>query len=390
MTTITSFLVVALPQWATSVWALFYSEPLVPWLSKHGIPHLTFPAWWITVPVGLAMLALMVYAGCLRAPAAPRQNEADGIIRHIFQELKNDAKARAPIEDARREKRKSAIQTCLDRYANVHDRSHLPAFSLIKAGAYTLEDNLALVTLCEKLHTYGHDNPLDYWRGYVPDDDALEFLQALTYSPKRLTDDARGAGVIHVAMSNWRRDHNYPEPSHDRQLDAIANTVFAPSSVPPIEVPTFRVTALDPTIDGDEFVARLLFQNDGESDRIVLSIRAIYWAPDRIWKNSYMFLGDDAGSMRLGNIDNSFVLCSKLKQTVVHRIKVLPDFLKTPQADFGLQIITGLDVSGTPQDVNFPLIRVISAPESAGGVNYALHSAVNVSLDNATSSFINS
>ncbi len=159
---------------------------------------------------------------------------------------------------------------------------------------------------------------------------------------------------------------------------AVAAGATLPS---PATHPAFRVTVLDTGVDGQQFVVHLLFQNDGEGDRLVLSIRAIYWAPDRVWKNGYMFLGDDAGSMRLGNINNGFVLGSGYKQTVIHRIEVPGTLLKTADAEFGLHVITGRAGSGEPQDVHFPLLKVIPAPQSAAGVNYSIYTAVNVSLD---------
>ena len=38
----------AAPQWIASIWSLFSSEPLLPWLAKHNIPQLPFSPLWIT------------------------------------------------------------------------------------------------------------------------------------------------------------------------------------------------------------------------------------------------------------------------------------------------------------------------------------------------------
>jgi hypothetical protein len=61
LATLTSFAVLTIPQWVASVWALFSSEPLIPWLVKHDIPHLGFSAWWITIPTGLFMFAVVIW-----------------------------------------------------------------------------------------------------------------------------------------------------------------------------------------------------------------------------------------------------------------------------------------------------------------------------------------
>src|SRR6266436_5414181 len=52
---ILSFGIIPAPQWLASVWALFSSEPLVPWLMRHHIAHLSFSPWLITIPVGVLM-----------------------------------------------------------------------------------------------------------------------------------------------------------------------------------------------------------------------------------------------------------------------------------------------------------------------------------------------
>ncbi len=378
------------------LWALFYISDkwdsaislfnklrqMGPWLklvADLGQSPITQP---VVFGLGFLWIGIAVIIG-LRAPKsiAPAN---DGIYYDLVKQVVAQFKAGIKDEGGEIQKKSQQRQECFESYISTHDQSHLMAASLIKANAHKLEQNVDLLGLCDDLSHYGHTNPLDYWRGYVPDDDSLNFLKKVAYSPERLTDDAHGAGVLHVAMVKWQEDHNYPEPSKDRQLDALANKVFVPSFVAPVPVPPFRVTGLDTNIDRDEFVAHLLFQNDTESERAILSIRAIYWASDRVWKNGYMFLGDDGGSMRLGNIDNAFVLSSKAKQTVIHRIKVQTEFLETPGAEFGLHIVTGREQSGKPQDAHFRLLKVITAPESAGGVNYALHSAVNISLDETT------
>jgi hypothetical protein len=58
-----SLVVGAAPQWINSVWGLFSSEPLVPWLLRHNIPHphLAFSPWWITAPVGAIMFLIVLW-----------------------------------------------------------------------------------------------------------------------------------------------------------------------------------------------------------------------------------------------------------------------------------------------------------------------------------------
>ena len=64
LATVISLAVIESPQWLSSVWALFTSEPLVPvvmcWLQRHDLPAIYIPAW---VPrlLGITMLAIIGY-----------------------------------------------------------------------------------------------------------------------------------------------------------------------------------------------------------------------------------------------------------------------------------------------------------------------------------------
>jgi hypothetical protein len=60
--TLICFLIIDAPQWASGTWSLFFSEPMIPWLRAHNIPHphLAFSPWFITVPVGLGMFAVVL------------------------------------------------------------------------------------------------------------------------------------------------------------------------------------------------------------------------------------------------------------------------------------------------------------------------------------------
>jgi hypothetical protein len=58
-----SFIVIWFPQWAASVWSLFSTEPLVVVVSNklHAMTIPTFSPYWITIPLGLAMFAYLIY-----------------------------------------------------------------------------------------------------------------------------------------------------------------------------------------------------------------------------------------------------------------------------------------------------------------------------------------
>jgi hypothetical protein len=53
--------IIGAPQWVSSVWSLFSSEPLIPWLTAHNIPHFAFSPWFITVPLGLGMFGIILW-----------------------------------------------------------------------------------------------------------------------------------------------------------------------------------------------------------------------------------------------------------------------------------------------------------------------------------------
>jgi hypothetical protein len=65
-----SVAVIGAPQWVSSVWSLFSSEPLVPWLSARGIPHFAFSAWSVTIPIGVAMFGIVLWAEFVREKPA--------------------------------------------------------------------------------------------------------------------------------------------------------------------------------------------------------------------------------------------------------------------------------------------------------------------------------
>jgi hypothetical protein len=60
LATILSFVVVTAPQWIASVWALFSSEPLLPWLVRHNFPRLVFSPWWISGSIGAILLIVIL------------------------------------------------------------------------------------------------------------------------------------------------------------------------------------------------------------------------------------------------------------------------------------------------------------------------------------------
>lgn len=76
ITGLAGFLFIALPPWAISVWSAFSSEPFFRFLARQRIPiHLGFSIQWITIPIGLTLLGLVVWAlWSKKQPPALRQN----------------------------------------------------------------------------------------------------------------------------------------------------------------------------------------------------------------------------------------------------------------------------------------------------------------------------
>src|SRR6266446_329826 len=59
--TIIAFVFISLPQWVQAVWGLFSNEPLIPWLRSKGVAMPSFSLLWITWPIGLLLLALILW-----------------------------------------------------------------------------------------------------------------------------------------------------------------------------------------------------------------------------------------------------------------------------------------------------------------------------------------
>jgi len=55
-----SFLFIFLPQWAASAWALFSNEPLAIWLTRQHFPNFPFSPLWITGPIGIVALIMIL------------------------------------------------------------------------------------------------------------------------------------------------------------------------------------------------------------------------------------------------------------------------------------------------------------------------------------------
>jgi hypothetical protein len=51
----------AAPQWIASVWSLFSSEPLVPWLARHKVPTLPFSPLWVTGSISVILIAAIFF-----------------------------------------------------------------------------------------------------------------------------------------------------------------------------------------------------------------------------------------------------------------------------------------------------------------------------------------
>ena len=51
----------AAPQWIASVWSLFSSEPLVPWLARHNVPTLPFSPLWVTGSISVILIAAIFF-----------------------------------------------------------------------------------------------------------------------------------------------------------------------------------------------------------------------------------------------------------------------------------------------------------------------------------------
>jgi hypothetical protein len=50
-----------LPQWVASVWSLFSSEPMFKWLGNHHMPRLTFSPSYITAPITIGLLVIILW-----------------------------------------------------------------------------------------------------------------------------------------------------------------------------------------------------------------------------------------------------------------------------------------------------------------------------------------
>ena len=126
------------------------------------------------------------------------------------------------------------------------------AVSLLKSECHKLRGNDELVTMCQTLAECGHPNPLDYWRGYVPETDSLAFLKRIAYAPNKITDDVAGAKSLHDAMETWRLEHGYPEPSAERRLDTLSGAVLFPHS-PSLHNPSLlRASSDDARVSWEE------------------------------------------------------------------------------------------------------------------------------------------
>src|SRR5207244_13420039 len=58
---LTAFAFGAAPQWIASVWSLFSSEPLVPWLARHNVPTLPFSPLWVTGSISVILIAAIFF-----------------------------------------------------------------------------------------------------------------------------------------------------------------------------------------------------------------------------------------------------------------------------------------------------------------------------------------
>jgi len=73
------------PQWAESIWSFYSYDPLVPSIARamgvSGVPDVSLTAlFWVTVPIGLVMLALILYRS--RSATLPSKEVLDVTI-HI-------------------------------------------------------------------------------------------------------------------------------------------------------------------------------------------------------------------------------------------------------------------------------------------------------------------
>ncbi len=329
--------------------------------------------------VGIAMLCgFQLWRRMEEKKAQATQPDLYG---HIVHGVTEHAREWARDEEKRAEQRRKAVEDCLDRYVQIHDDAkHLSTASLIGAEAHKLTSNDQLLKVCGVLKESGHADPIDYWGGYVPRYDALQFLRKVAYSPTRITNDSTGAKNLHQAMEQWRVKHGYPEPSEERRLELVGREVLFPSAPIVEERPPFRVSVLDviPQQDNTEVVTQLTFINDSDSPRMVLSLRLVYWAPNRVWKNSFQLIADNADSMLLGDITKAFAVPEKSEQLVVFRTsKIDPSYLVTPGAEFGLHAVIAAEDGGEPRTVTFPVLVVRGEDNH---VTYGIKASKNISL----------
>src|SRR6266542_1599855 len=317
LATIASFAVLTAPQWVASVWALFSSEPLIPFLIKHNVPHFGFSPWFVTAPLGILMFATVllinlrkrgpaVHARHLRMSCDP---SIEGCVKQTlftsqrlptnFFRVKVDADSEQSVKNC------AAILTSIKKDGRTKwggDSAKLTfaqgeapdAFSkTIRNKVPEFFDVLA-VTSTNEIYPGTYQNPFGRMWPYAPTLPEI-FSEPGDYI---LTVAVTGDEVpTEKAQMKFTWTRNW-------QTSALVLITEAPRSVSSeaqrkLDLKMY-VLGRDYNEITAELATHLQFLNDGATPRTILSVTFGYRDPDRVWKNSWEFITPIAGS--LGNV----------------------------------------------------------------------------------------
>jgi hypothetical protein len=203
------------PAWVQMVWALFSSEPLLPWLWSHKtqiqfpLPILLPPPlWvlWITVPIGLVFLILIWRQGRAAPDESARPNKpgASATLSHIAEahvpkpvrivgsednylrdSIRKSIEKSEEAEERRAAVRRTVLESAVEYISEVKRKEeearlrhpsitlrprHIDMLDVImRAGAHKLERESDVIWLCDKLVSGGHKHPFEVFeREYSP------------------------------------------------------------------------------------------------------------------------------------------------------------------------------------------------------------------------------
>jgi hypothetical protein len=128
--------------------------------------------------------------------------------------------------------------------------------------------------------------------------------------------------------------------------------------------------------------AQLLFRNDSERKRTILSVKFVVWDPDRENKTSYNILGANLDDLILGDAKPLSVDPKSEEVRRYSHVVMGPNDLQKPGTEIGLQI-TVADTKGAVKTKTIALIEARAVPTDLikSGVGFVSKRVENVSLD---------